>query len=558
MSTYSYWKNSFICGWNFDTIESVSKNYVDYYSQSSLDNEFQAYERIYDENLGKLQTETNVKLNLGGENDKAKIVFSDKPIGVFDFSLASQLLFRVQEFYSEELKKDEPNLFAEYDLPKGVVPNYFIQKELIGDLLIFFCISSDTGKRYNCEIRQKGLTKILETNPTLPTKKIGNMIVPEKPTKGVTFSSKTKKPYIKYLKRGGKVRYVEIYSLFYYSYLSSDFAKSMRHLPVVLVLKYLEKMGTMCKFYLTRFVKQGINSNENPREFDKTTGAKLPLFECVEQIGRIRFDRKLIVQPICVKEYGEEINEALIFGGSGNRENLYTATYYGMVEQELINSHSGTKGDPDHDDEKYQEGFERYRQKYIEYSKKGIWKTKEVTPQGLILFHDIYLNRHWDENLDALENSLKIKYPNFNSDWNASYGQWSKHAFIIGYKPETIAFFELWIKVSANIIKHKLDIFNSSNLRKTYQQVFRELETAMEEWELLIRIETNYNLKTFFENVFVAIKRYYRIDKPKIYCNNRINEMTFYAEGGCFATPDEDIEKREKEADRLREELLKM
>jgi hypothetical protein len=254
MSTYSYWKNSFICGWNFDTIESVSENYVDYYNQSSLDNEFQAYERIYDENLGKLQTETNVKLNLGGENDKSKIIFSDKPIGVFDFSLASQLLFRVQEFFSQQLKDEEPNLYEEYDLPIGVVPNYFIQKEVIGDTTIFFCISSITGKRYNCEIRQKGLTQLLETNPTLPLKKIGNMIVPEKPTKGVTFSSKTKKPYVKYLKRGGKVRYVEIYSLFYYSYLSFDFSKSMRHLPAVLVLKYLEKMGTMCKFYLKRFV----------------------------------------------------------------------------------------------------------------------------------------------------------------------------------------------------------------------------------------------------------------------------------------------------------------
>ena len=254
MAVYSHWSDCFICGWNFDTIESVKENYIRRTSQSSWEQQLSGYETDYEINVGKLQAETNVKLNLGGENDKSKIIFSDKPIGVFDFSLASQLLFRVQEFFSQQLKDEEPNLYEEYDLPIGVVPNYFIQKEVIGDTTIFFCISSITGKRYNCEIRQKGLTQLLETNPTLPLKKIGNMIVPEKPTKGVTFSSKTKKPYVKYLKRGGKVRYVEIYSLFYYSYLSFDFSKSMRHLPAVLVLKYLEKMGTMCKFYLKRFV----------------------------------------------------------------------------------------------------------------------------------------------------------------------------------------------------------------------------------------------------------------------------------------------------------------
>lgn len=554
---FGRWADSFIVGWIFDSVEMLKENYENSRGVDSFEDQQQGYQEDYEENLNKIETETNAKLNLGGENDKAKIEFSDKPIGVFDFSLASQLLYRVHEFYSEELKNDEPFLFKEYETPSGVVPNYFALKEIIGTDTIFYYINSATGKKYILVRRQKGLTQALLDDPYINTTIKGGMIVPEKPVKGVVFSSRTKKPYVKYKKRGGKVKYVEIYSLFYYSKMGNDFAKSVRHLPVVMVCEYLEKMGTLTKFYLTRFVQQRINSRENPRQFDVNTGLELPLYENVNRIGRRAFDEKLVLQPMCVKDYGEELNKAFVYGASGNRKSLYDTTYYGMSEAELDNNQEDPYGNPDWDENEYQEGFERYRQKYIQYTQKGIWKAKEVTAQGLIYFHDLFLNNRWEMYFDRIWEATRIKYSNYDNDWSNVNGI-DLQPFVISYSPENTKWFELWVTISANTIRHKLDIFNSNNPRKTFQLVFKDLQEIIEEIDLLISSETNISLKTRFEDWRDGVLNYYELNNPKSYCENRINEMTFYAKGGCFETPDDDMKKRNAEASRLKDELKKM
>ena len=554
---FSRWADSFIVGWIFDSVEMLKENYENRRGVDTFEAQQQGYQEDYEENLNKIETETNAKLNLGGENDKAKIEFSDKPIGVFDFSLASQLLYRVHEFYSEELKYDEPFLFKEYETPSGVVPNYFALKEIIGSDTIFFYLNPSTGKKYILDRRQKGLTQVLLDDPYINTTVIGGIIVPEKPVKGVVFSSRTKKPYVKYKKRGGKVKYVEIYSLFYFSKMGNDFAKSVRHLPVVMVCEYLEKMGTLTKFYLTRFMQQTIASSENPRQFDVSTGLELPLYENVTRIGRRSFDDKLVLQPMCVKDYGEELNKAFVYGASGNRKDLYERTYYGMSDAELVNNQEDPYGYPDWDENDYQEGFERYRQKYIQYTQKGIWKAKEVTAQGLIYFHDLFLNNRWEMYFDRIWEATRGKYSNFDNDWSNANGI-DLQPFVISYSPENTKWFELWVTISANTIRHKLDIFNSNNPRKTFQLVFKDLQEIIEEIDLLISSETNISLKTRFEDWRDGVLDYYELNNPKSYCENRINEMTFYAKGGCFETPEDDMKKRNAEATRLKNELKKM
>jgi hypothetical protein len=557
---FSNWKNSFICGWNFDNIERLKEMYTrrnGSSSYSSWDNETEAYKDSYEQNIEKITTETNAKLNLGGSNDKAKIEFSDKPIEIFDFSLASQLLYRVQEFYSEKLKNENPFLFKEYDVVSGIVPNYFVQKEVLGNVTQFYYINSSTQNKYILEKRQKGLTQVLEVNPNLETVMQNDMLIPIKPVKGIVFSSRVKKPYVKYKKRGGKVKYVEIYSLFYYSNMDGDFAKSVRHLPVVLVTEYLEKMGTLTKFFVTRFVQQSLSNATNPLQYDIETNAQLPLFDCVSLKGRRNFSDKLVVQPICVKEYGEEMDKSFVYGVSSERKSMYETTYNAMVQHELENNNTDPYGAPDWDDEYYQEGFERFRQKHNEYVAKGIWKAKEVTAQGLVFFHDLFLNNNWESKLTSLRRITETKYPNFMNDYRLTSGI-EREPFLIGYSPENINWFDLWIRISANTIKHKLDIFNSNNPIKTYQIVFRELQEIIDEINLLINNETNIQLKSFFESWANDIYRKYEINNPKSYCENRINEMTFYAKGGCFATPDEDIIKRNAEASRLKTELIKI
>ena len=103
-----------------------------------------------------------------------------------------------------------------------------------------------------------------------------------------------------------------------------------------------------------------------------------------------------------------------------------------------------------------------------------------------------------------------------------------------------------------------MDIFNSNNPRKTFQLVFKDLQEIIEEIDLLISSETNISLKTRFEDWRDGVIDYYELNNPKSYCENRINEMTFYAKGGCFETPEDDMKKRNAEATRLKNELKKM
>jgi hypothetical protein len=126
------------------------------------------------------------------------------------------------------------------------------------------------------------------------------------------------------------------------------------------------------------------------------------------------------------------------------------------------------------------------------------------------------------------------------------------------YTPSTSKWFELWMKISANTIKHKLDIFNSANSRKTYEEVGREIDHIVEELDLLVRGESMPNMKRYFEDWKSRMITNYNLNNKKKYCTDKINEMTFFAQGGMFKTPEESKEKRSEEADRLIDELDKV
>jgi hypothetical protein len=558
---FGHWDEVKILGWNFDTVESVKEAYVKTFGstlESYLDD---YYNDTFKSSIEPLFRDSSIKLNLGGDNEKTKIEFSDRPIGVFDFSLASQQLFRVQEFYSDTLAKQKPDLFLEYELPAGVVPNYFVDKELQGENTVFFYYDAKENNKYYVEKRQKGLTQALLDDPTLGVKILGGMLIPEKPVKGVKFSSNTKKPYVKYKRRGGKVRYVEIYSINYYTSMTdSNFFMAIRHLPALMVAEYLEKMGTMCKFYITRFVRQG--ELKIPKELDNTTNAQLPLWKEWQDMGGKRI-ANLVIQPMCVKEYGTEMDKNFLFNVGSNNDKVYRGTYFEMEKEEITNPNKDAYGNPDFDYEYiYQEGFERYRQKFLAYTKVGLWKAKEVTEQGLIYYHDLVMNSIFVSETYKMIGQIERDYPNFDTEADNALSDPNKpidrETFAVMYTASTSKWFELWMKISANTIKHKLDIFNSGNSRKTYEEVGREIDLIREELDLIVRGETQPNLKRYFESWKTLIETKYKLNNKKLYCADKINEMTFFAQGGMFTTPEESIEKRSEEADRLLEELDKV
>jgi len=560
MSTFSHWSNIMLFGWSLENLDDF-RNYYNSnpYDNKSWDEQIKSYkDESFTERIEPIFTQSNVNFNLGGENDKAKLEFTDKPIGVFDFSAASQELYRLHEFYSQELKDKYPKRFEEYNLPSGVVPNYFIERKIFQNQSMYMFIDLD-GTEYICSKRQKGMTVLLEEQPFLETiiQQGSNMLIPLKPTSKVKFASRTKKPYLKYKKQGGKVRYVEIYSANYYDRMSGDFQFAVRHMPAMMVAQYLEKMGTTTKLFLTRFVT--INDVVTPKKEDISSGAILPLYQEYQKLRKNDPNYKNrnynIIMPMCVKEYGEEIDLAQFFAvGSWSHQQMYKVAGKNMQEHEA-DDYMDLYGNPNWTEEQYQEGFERFRQKYAQYAKAGIWKAKEVTPQGLIFFHDLILNasfgyhsykitRIFDETIEKLIEN------------NPSVAKW----------------FEMWMRVSSFTIKDKFEIFNSNNPTKTYREIIQQINSILGEIEMMIRTEQNTRFQEYLRDEFLPLIKNpttydytgrvidygYNYDNPTQYMIDKINEMTIYAKNGYFETPQEDIDKRNEEAERLINELTKI
>jgi hypothetical protein len=93
-------------------------------------------DRFYNEQILPLYTQAPLALNLGGDTEKTKIIPTDKSTGIFDFSLASIGMYKVPEYYSAQLAKQQPTKFAEFELPSGVIPPDLVQQTSLNVLPI--------------------------------------------------------------------------------------------------------------------------------------------------------------------------------------------------------------------------------------------------------------------------------------------------------------------------------------------------------------------------------------------------------------------------------------
>ncbi len=111
MALFGNWSGYPIVGWSFDDQEKLIKAIKDYaddgrstptaadYGQKEYDREIADYKRyFYDSTFKKVLFDFGLKFQLGGSKDKSRIITTDKPQGIFDFSLASKGLYRVPEY----------------------------------------------------------------------------------------------------------------------------------------------------------------------------------------------------------------------------------------------------------------------------------------------------------------------------------------------------------------------------------------------------------------------------------------------------------------------------
>lgn len=512
--------NNPILSWAIDDFDVVKEAC----SQQGFDlNEYvkRYNQKTFESNILPLLTNTPFKMNLGGATDKDRLISIDKPIGVFNFSLASKGLYHLQEYYSDELKRKDPNRFADIGLLSGIVPSNLVDSVYIGGEKKFLFRDKEKGGEYYVVKRNMGQTAINEGIPNAKYK----------------YASRTKKVYQTYKKKGGKVKYVEIYSLFYYAG-GNDFKHAVRHFPAFMVANYLESIGIKTRIYMTRFVQIDAEPFTLKKKLD--TGVMLPMGNT--QLGATRnnkFEPCLLIQPIIAKEFMQEPDLPYSFCiTSASMRNIYESCAKFTYSKETRNPSNPLYGNVLWSQEDYWEGIERYRNKYKEYVDLGIFKSKEITAESMLFFHD-----------QSIEGYLSA----FFDEIGSIYGGLSDYQVVL--EPEVNRFFYWWMQTSGNIIKHKVNLFNSSSYHKDFLDVVRDIEKSKLELETIIQESTHKSssFSTTDADIFksfgeMILKTLNIIDdsgqlSPSRYMNSIISEITTFADGMFYPTTEESVEK---------------
>jgi hypothetical protein len=545
MAIFGNWTGFPLVGWSFDDQEALIKAIAEFaqarpeYGQEQYDRDITEYKRnFYDSTFKKVLFDFGLKFQLGGSKDKSRIITTDKPQGIFDFSLASKGLYRVPEYYSEKLATDKPDRFREYETLAGVVPPNFVQQRNILGIRQFYFIDED-GVEYICQQYQKGTVAIKDN------------------VKGakLQFATTTKKVYLKFKRQGGKVNYVEIYSLFYYTSVSASEGFALRHLPAIMVCQYFESLGIKCRFYPTRFVVFG--SDFTIREKDLLTDATLPMYNIRNSLTE-RFSY-LTVQPFLAKEYGEEFDPAIALAIS---QESSSAIYKNVVREaqkhDLVADYYPTGGNPDWQEIDYRVGFERYKNKYQEYVKAGIFKGKEVRPEAQILFHSMSI-KYYQSNLRSVARNI---WGGYEIDELITRSQYYGK------------FIEWWMNFCAMKLRDYILLLNTKEPRKEMEFIAKEMKNFLDEYVYYVNNKTVTDEDKQFRDIGIfrymgpiCRQEYLSLNETisgfeikinpdiKGYISNLINDVAIYAENEPFPTPVEQIEKMDLLAENLYNEL---
>lgn len=541
MGFFNSWRGLPIFCWAYDTPEA----WQDAFGKNLYKERLADYSKIYDNDIAPILFEMGMKFNLGGEQDKSRLETTSRPIGVFDFSLASKGLYRVQEYYSQELATDYPNLFDTFELPSGVVPPNLVDNITIGGIKNF--VYKYNGKTYVLDKRQKGTTAIEDGTKDAKLK----------------FATSTKDVYLKFKRVGGKVKYAEIYSLFYFTSLSGNDEYAIRHLPALMTAEYFESMGIKTRVYMTRFCNP--SATGRLRQNDLLTNAELPMFtQKLNSTGYTRFDDEIIFAPIIVKDFGQEIDwKSCLAVSQENSYAIYDDVVKNMLRKEVDGNVFSPYGQPDQTQERYLEAFARYKEKYQTYVKAGIWKSKEIQEDSQLFFHSQSIRMY----LTRVRNRLaQVFYNNMLPSPN----NWKQ---ILEKSVVARTFFEWWMKTAAGRCRDTLMIMNAKEPRKEMQKVIDELKARIDDINAYLRIVVpqayadntpNNNLErgvafVLNENKFVdnilemeGVSMDFNGEyKYENYLNRIITDATTYASDPLFPTDDDTIERLDERAELL-------
>lgn len=186
-------------------------------------------------------------INLGGSFKKSKLKITSDERGMFDFSLASQGLFRPLEYYNEEI---------------GLVEESLVDNYKVNDENIFF--TKVGGVEYVLERRQKGTTDVfskfsnlclLKTDSNgvvLPyLKSDTNKVFNGEGENKLKYASSNKKSYLMYEKQSDSAKYIDFYVPVNYL-MSGDATMILNVLYVLIISSILEQFDIRTRITAVR------------------------------------------------------------------------------------------------------------------------------------------------------------------------------------------------------------------------------------------------------------------------------------------------------------------
>lgn len=198
---------------------------------------------------------TKSLINLAGSFKKEKIITTKDERGIFDFSLASQGLYRPIEYYSEDFALSGSEDFANRKISKGIIPPEKIIKKT-NAFGSYYTYTDDNKKEYICERRQSGTTNVFDffSGKCILKKNDQGIILPyfmDNQTKvfngqgknRLKYASQTRKVYLLFEKNPTSTKYVDFFIPVNYLSASGDGCRIANALVPILVCLSLEEFN---------------------------------------------------------------------------------------------------------------------------------------------------------------------------------------------------------------------------------------------------------------------------------------------------------------------------
>lgn len=290
-------------------------------------------------------------INLGGAFDKDRMIATDMPIGVYDFSLASQGLYRLQEYFCSATNKTiEPKLVKKV----GQNPDVYAYKTKENNAPKTFIVTQQQTGTREIQLMNENVEKLVQEGETREFAKEISKI--QFPKAKLIFRTTTKKVNLvrrsKTLKNNkvGNEKYVDLFLKIGGSYSETPRSLLFRTLPSLCVAYFLNQAGI------------------------KTRILGLDAYASFESKNTRNYSRYM--NSYVVKEYEDpfDFNEISILTADSRTFRWKLFRSIGVQFSENFNTDNGIGVASVLDGEDFSQMFERYKKFYIEdqKSKSGI------------------------------------------------------------------------------------------------------------------------------------------------------------------------------------------